>query len=369
MIVTHILKNFVAGPFFLAFMVSFLLVPLVMKIAVSFGLVDDPRKRKHPAHVHTGIIPRAGGLAIFGGILLSLLLFVPIEKKLVGILLGSLTIVVIGVLDDKFDLNPYYRLLAGFMAAFLVVASGVGISYINNPFGELIRFDAIKYCFFIFGSGHCIVLWADLLALFWIVWCMSMVDWSGGVDGQLPGFVAISSFFLGILSLRFMTMGDFSQWMSTALAFAIFGAYAGFLPWNFFPQKIMPGYSGKALAGFLLGVLAILSVAKMGTAVLVLGVPMMDAIYVAIRRVWQGKMPVWGDRGHLHHRLMDVGWGKRRVALFYWLLSAILGVIAVLFDTRQKFFAIIGVSVVVGGIILWLTLLSVLSSRSDHDSG
>ena len=96
------------------------------------------------------------------------------------------------------------------------------------------------------------------------------------------------------------------------------GAFAGFLPWNFYPQKIMPGYSGKTLAGFLLGLLAILSYGKLGTALLVLGIPTIDAIFTLTRRVAKGKSPVWADRKHLHHVLMDAGWGKRRIALFYW---------------------------------------------------
>jgi UDP-GlcNAc:undecaprenyl-phosphate GlcNAc-1-phosphate transferase len=107
---------------------------------------------------------------------------------------------------------------------------------------------------------------------------MNIVGWSAGVDGQMPGFVSICALTLGILSMRFAAI-DASQISITLLAFIVSGAFIGFLPWNFFPQKIMPGYSGKTLAGFLLALLAILSYGKVGTALLVLGVPMMDAIY------------------------------------------------------------------------------------------
>lgn len=120
----------------------------------------------------------------------------------------------------------------------------------------------------------------------------------------------------------------------------------------------MPGYSGGALGGYLLAVLSILSGAKVATAILVLGIPMMDAFYSFSRRLAAGKSPFWGDRGHLHHRLLARGWGRRRIALFYWTVSAILGALALSLDSQGKLFAIILVAGFFGGIILWLKLVS-----------
>ena len=217
--------------------------------------------------------------------------------------------------------------------------------------------------------SHSILVWADLFAIFWIVWCMNMVNWSKGVDGQMPGFVAISAFVLGLLSFRFLTAGDPRQWTTAVLAGITAGAFLGFLPFNFFPQRIMPGYGGGTLAGYLLAVLSILSEAKVGTAILVLGIPMIDAFYTMGRRVWAGKSPFWYDRGHLHHRLLDIGWGRRRIALFYWGVSVILGVIAFFLNSSQKLFAILLVAVILGGIILWVTFFLPYLRRHEYDNG
>jgi UDP-GlcNAc:undecaprenyl-phosphate GlcNAc-1-phosphate transferase len=197
---------------------------------------------------------------------------------------------------------------------------------------------------------------------------MNMVNWSKGVDGQMPGFVGISAIVLGLLSFRF-TMIDLQQWIVATLAFITAGAYLGFLPFNFYPQKIMPGYGGGALAGFMLSVLAIASGGKVATALLVLGIPFLDAGYTILRRLLQKRSPFWGDRGHLHHKLLDLGWGKRRIALFYWLLSVILGLIALNLTSRAKIFVIIFMALALGGILLWLSLLLPSLRREDQDSG
>ena len=180
---------------------------------------------------------------------------------------------------------------------------------------------------------------------------MNIIGWSCGVDGQLPGFVTIAAVIIGILGLR--ANQDITQWPVIILAAACAGAYLGFLPWNFYPQKIMPGYSGKSLAGFFLAVLAILSGAKVATMILVLGVPMADAVLTIIRRVATGHSPVWGDRGHLHHKLLDLGFSKRRIAVFYWLFSVVLGVGALFLNSQQKFYAMVMVFVILVAFSVW----------------
>jgi UDP-GlcNAc:undecaprenyl-phosphate GlcNAc-1-phosphate transferase len=124
------------------------------------------------------------------------------------------------------------------------------------------------------------------------------------------------------------------------LAFAAAGAFLGFLPWSFYPQKIMPGYGGSTLAGFLIAVLAILSGAKLATALLVLIIPLVDSVWTIVRRLVNRRSPVWGDRLHLHHQLLKMGWSVPKICLFYYLIGLILGVLALNFDTREKFFAL-----------------------------
>lgn len=355
-------------PFLVAFFISLLSTPFVIKMAHYWGLVDDPAKRKHPAHTEKRVIPRAGGVAIFLGVIVATALTVPFNKQIAGILLGASIIIAVGIADDKLDLNPYVRFGTNFFAAVLVVMSGVGITYVTNPLGGgVIYLDTLKFTFNFLGT-HSIIILADLLAILWIVWCTNMVNWSKGVDGQMPGFVAISAIILGILAFRF-TMLDLAQWVVASLAFITAGAYLGFLPFNFYPQKIMPGYGGGALAGFLLSILAIASGGKVATALLVLGVPFLDAAYTILRRLAQKRSPFWGDRGHLHHKLLDAGWSKPKIALFYWGLSVILGLIALNLSSREKLFAIILIALVLGGILLWLSFYLPSLKEQDHDSG
>jgi UDP-GlcNAc:undecaprenyl-phosphate/decaprenyl-phosphate GlcNAc-1-phosphate transferase len=194
-----------------------------------------------------------------------------------------------------------------------------------------------------------------------------MLNWSKGVDGQLPGIVVIAALVIGVLSWRFTE--DVTQWKVIGLSAITAGAYLGFLPWNFYPQKMMPGYGGGALAGYLLAVLSILSGAKLATLILVLGIPMIDAVYVIINRLRKRQSPVWGDRGHFHHKLMDLKWGKRRIAIFYWLVTLILGVVALQLNARQKAFTIVLLALTFGGILLWANYFIISSKRPDRDNG
>lgn len=336
-----------------AFIVSFTLTPLVIKAAPVLGIMDDPRKRKHPARLHTKPIPRGGGLSIFAGIAAAALLFLPMEKRLLGILMGAALCVLIGLWDDKSSVNPYTRLVGQFVAAGIVVAVGIGIAFISNPFGQgVIDLSQPRIEFYFLGEEREVWVLSSLFALFWIVGLMNAVSWSSGVDGQLSGFATIAAFTLAILSLRFSA--DITQWPVSILAAGTAGAFLGFLPYHVYPQKIMPGFGGATLAGFMLAVLSILATAKVGTLLLILAIPVIDAAFAILRRILSGKSPVWGDRGHFHHRLLDLGWTKLQVALFYWFATGILGVLALYLNATGKFYTIVGITLVIGAIFLWL---------------
>ncbi|MBI4067752.1 undecaprenyl/decaprenyl-phosphate alpha-N-acetylglucosaminyl 1-phosphate transferase [Candidatus Gottesmanbacteria bacterium] len=290
---------------------------------------------------------------------------IPQNKIFWGIFAAALLIVVIGLWDDKKDRSPYTRFFLNFLVAAITVASGVGIPYITNPFGGVIHLDTWIINFDIFGP-HKIIVWADIFALIWIVWCMNMVNWSKGVDGQMPGFVAISSLTIGILSLRFSQF-DIAQINITYLAILTTGSFLGFLWWNFYPQKIMPGYGGGALAGFMLAVLSIFSYGKLGTMLLVLGVPVTDAIYTLVRRLFYRQSPFKPDKEHLHHKLLAIGWGKRRIAFFYWFISAVLGFIALNLSSKQKLFAFVLIGALIVGFIIWISRLSKIKGVEEEE--
>lgn len=361
-------SNLLIFPIILSSLIAFIFTLIVRSIYLRRRWLDDPKKQKHPKVIHTYPVPRGGGIALFIAVAISAIILLGFDKHVVGILTGGLILTVVGFLDDRYNLNPYLRLILGFVAALFVVAGGIGISFITNPFGEgVLYLDWPKFSFVFLGEIRTIWVVSDLFALVWIVWNMNMVNWSKGVDGQLPGIVVVSAIVIALLSFRFTE--DVTQWEVSILAAITAGAYLGFLPLNFFPQKIMPGYGGGSLAGYLLSTLAILSGAKVATMILVLGIPTIDAIYTIVRRLAKGASPVWGDRGHLHHRLLDIGWSKRKVAISYWAASGVLGLIALQLNAQQKLFTIVTLGLVMGGILLWFRFFSMSSKVRDRGNG
>jgi len=342
------------APFALSFAFVFLLTPLVIILAKKIGIIDDPKNKTHPKIIHTYPVPRGGGLSIFAGIALTSLIFLPIDKHLIGIILGLTVLVVLGLIDDRYNINPYKRLAVQFLAAAIPIATGIGIAFMNNPFGGIIDLTQPRFYFQLFGQQKSIWILSDIFALFWMVFIMNILNMGAkGVDGQLPGVVSISALTIALLSLKHSA--DITQWPVIILALIISGSYLGFLPWNIFPQKIMPGFSGSIIAGYSLAVLSILSTTKVGTLLVVLGIPMVDTGYTIIRRVLSGKSPVWGDAGHLHHKLLNAGFNKKQVSYFYWGFTVVLGIVSLYLNTSFKFYTIIGVVLFVGGLLLWLT--------------
>lgn len=332
--------------------VSFFLTPFVKKIFIKKKWVEDPKIKQKKTGNATAIsaVPRGGGLPIFFAVLITSLIFLPLDKHLIGILLASFVTLVVGLFDDVKDISPKIRFIFNIVIALIIVASGIGIAFISNPIsGGVIDLSFLKINFDFFGS-HSIWVISDLLAIFWIVWCMNIVGWATGVDGQLPGFVSISAFFIGLLALHYST--DITQWPVIILAGAVCGAYLGFLPFNFFPQSIMPGYSGKSLAGFLLAVLAILSGAKLATLIFLLFIPMLDAVYTIIRRILKHRPIYLGDGQHFHHQLLKSGWSRRAIAIFYWAISLILGLVSLSLNSQQKLYFFLACSFLIIGIFI-----------------
>lgn len=347
--------------FGMAFLLSALFTPAAINLSKKFRIMDDPRAHKHPALLHRKAIARGGGISIFAAIFLISLFALPKTKEVLGIFLGGFFLVAVGIIDDKIDLNKWVKLLVQFWAALVVVGAGVGIAFITNPVSiiggvdglSVLRLDSVRLVFNFLGD-HSVLLLADLFAVLWIVWVINMVNFSSGVDGQMPGIVFISLLVLFIVSLKFG--GDPEQFTVSKLAIISAGSTLGFLVFNFAPAKIFPGDSGSYLLGFLVAVLSILSGAKVGTAVLVMAVPLADGVFTIIRRISSGKSPFVGDRGHLQHKLLQLGFSQRQVALFYWILCAILGASALMLDSAGKLFAGIVIAIVIFGGLTWLNI-------------
>jgi len=342
-------------PFIVSFLITIMALPPTIYLAKRYKLLDNPKLRPHPAHTQQRIVPRAGGLANFIGIVLTMLIFIPFGKHTLGIILGLVILLLVGLLDDKYHkISPYLRLLAQFAAALAIVLSGIGIEFITNPLGGIIYLNKFV---------------ADILALIWIVWVMNMINWSKGVDGQMPGIVTIAAFILGLLSLKINLFSDPQQINVAKLAFITSASSLGLLIFNWYPAKIFPGFSGSTILGFMIATLSILSGAKLATAGLVLLIPATDFAYTFIRRILQGKSPVWGDRGHLHHRLLELGLSHPQISLFYILGSVILGAAALSLSSQGKLFAAILVATILLGTTLWLNFFGDLLKQPDPDNG
>lgn len=335
------------------------ITPAVIWLYKKHQWLDDPTEKIHKKKIHDKPVPRGGGIVIFCTIVIVSLFFLTFDKYLVAIMLGAALLTIVGVLDDIFDLHPVVRLITGFVAALIVVGSGIGIAYVSHPFlvEQVIHLDQPQLKFEFMGEERAIWVLADIFAVVFILWNMNIVNWSKGVDGQMPGFVAVALVFIGLLSEKFL--GDPSQFNTTVLSFIAAGAFLGFLLWNWYPQKIMPGYGAGSLAGYFLSVLAILSGAKVATTLMVLAIPTADAIFTISRRLAAGKSPLWGDRGHLHHKLLDVfKWNKQQIALFYWASSLVLGVLSLYLNTLGKMITIIVTMAIIFGVLIFAKVKS-----------
>ncbi|RLC35640.1 hypothetical protein DRH14_00315 [Candidatus Shapirobacteria bacterium] len=168
---------------------------------------------------------------------------------------------------------------------------------------------------------------------------INIVGWSAGIEGQLPGFVAISAFFIAILALKHSF--DITQWPVIILAGSVVGAYLALLRFNFFPQQIQAGYSAKSLAGFFLSLLSILSGAKLATLLFILAVPFADAVFVILKRLFSGHSIFISDGQHFHHHLLELGWSRQQIAILYWSFSLLFGILSLVLNSWQKFLVLI----------------------------
>jgi UDP-GlcNAc:undecaprenyl-phosphate/decaprenyl-phosphate GlcNAc-1-phosphate transferase len=328
-------------PFTFSLIISLAVTYLTILVYRALGIVDRSNQRDHPKNIHISPVPRGGGIPIFITMTLTLLVFLPSSTTSVAIILGAFLLLVLGILDDLLNISPYVRLIGGLLASTIVVSYGVRIEYISNPLGGApLTFVGYEWV-------------ALIISVLWITWSMNFVNMGAkGLDGQLPGVVVIAAIVMGIVSYRFIP--DPASLESMFMASAIAGSFLGLLAYNAYPQKIMPGWGAGSLAGYLLAVISMLSGAKLATALIVLGIPLMDVVYAIIRRVRRGQSPVWGDAEHLHHRLLAIGWSKRQVAGAYWGFTALLGFVALQLNSQMKIYTILLIALIVGGVLLWI---------------
>lgn len=309
-----------------AFIISFAATPIVKSFAEKVGAMDIPGEARR---VHDHPIPRMGGLAIFLGFLLSVLLFVPLTRPLEGILLGCVIIVATGAVDDIVSLKAWVKLLLQIAAAALAVYCGVRIEVLGN----LNIFSANDYV--TLGT------WSVPISILWIVGITNSVNLIDGLDGLAVGVSTISSLTMLVIALL---VADSS--VAVVLA-ALVGACIGFMPYNLNPAKIFMGDTGSLLLGYVLATMSVLGLFKFyalvsfAVPVLAIAVPLFDTIFAFFRRLFHGQSPMHPDRGHFHHRLIDMGLSQKQAVAVLYTISAILGLAAVVITTSGEIKALI----------------------------
>jgi len=310
-------------PLFLAATLSWLTTPLAIWVANKIGAIDVP---KDDRRVHKKPTPRLGGLAIYIGTITTFLFFCDFSmNKLIGILAGSAVIVGMGIKDDTKPLSAKTKMAFQILAAVILMVAGLRITFFTN----WLAFTGW------FSSGQMLYLsWLSIpVTLFWIVGITNTVNLIDGLDGLATG-VSITA----ALTLAFVAhINGFHQ--AATLTMIVAGACLGFLPYNFNPAKIFMGDTGALFLGYMLAVISILGSLKSFTAILVpvlaLGLPIFDTSFAIFRRWISGRPIMEPDKGHLHHRLLQIGLSQKRAVLFMYLKSALFGVGAILLATHK----------------------------------
>ncbi|MCX7778969.1 MAG: undecaprenyl/decaprenyl-phosphate alpha-N-acetylglucosaminyl 1-phosphate transferase [Patescibacteria group bacterium] len=349
--------------FISAFILAVVFTKIIRRFALRYQILDYPEQAPE-RKIHQKPIPLLGGLALFFSFFLVLFfslltgwfqLETILLKNLIGLFLASLILMIGGILDDRYRLSPAKQFLFSTLAVFVVMASGIGIKYINQPFGqglifleqqkiEILRWRGVPYYF----------SWpADLITFTWLMLIIYALKLLAGLDGLVPGITSIGA--LMIFCLCFFT--KFYQPEVGILAIILAGASLGFLIFNFHPAKIFLGTSGETFSGFILGTLAIISGSKIATLLLVLGIPILDVVWVILRRIFkEHRWPFFADKKHLHFRLLEIGFSHRGAVIFLWALALFFGLIGVLFPTTQtKILALGGVTIIMIGLALFVT--------------
>ncbi len=335
--------------FVVTLLTSVIFVLKTTDMFARLGLVDLPGPRR----VHKRPVPRGLGVAIFLAFLVgvgaSYILDVPRQsretERILLMVIGSAIIVGVMLVDDAIELGPITKLGWQLLAAAMVIlprlrgeGHGILIEQFNSPFGGRVTLPLVIAFGFTF---------------FWLVGMMNVMNWVDGLDG-LAGTVTLVACAVLFVHTYFGPEGR-PQFTISILPLALAAAIIGFLPFNWHPAKVIMGDAGAMFLGFALAVISIIGGAKLATALLALGLPILDGAWVILFRTIHGRSPLYADRGHLHHRLLDGGWSQQQIVLFVGGMSALFGFGALLLPSRElKLLALISVGIVLVAIIAWL---------------
>lgn len=344
--------------FGLALTISVLLTPWVKKLAFAIGAVDLPAEARK---IHSQPIARLGGLAIFVAFVATVLLNLPLNRPLLGLLAGITLLLVVGVLDDIHDLSPWVKLGWQVVAAGLTLAGGIGITSITNPLGGSIDLSAGRFAVDISGLHFHITPIANALSILWMVGLINAMNFLDGLDGLASGVSIIAALVIFLVSIS----PGVAQPEVAMLAIILAGATLGFLPFNSYPARIFMGDGGAYFLGLTLALLAIYSGGKLATASLVLGFAILDGVWAVLRRVFGRRSPFKSDRGHLHHLLLEAGLSQRLAVLTLYVLSLIFGVVALSSGSFAKLVTLIVLASVMAALTASLIYITYRKSRPN----
>lgn len=331
-------------PLLLAALVSYILTPYIKTLAFKIGAVDKPDNRK----VHKKIMPRLGGLAIYIAFLIGVVSSLELTWDIVGILTGATVIVIVGILDDVYQLPAKVKLLGQIVAACILIAFDIRIEWVNNPLGGYIYLD--KFI-------------SIPLTVFWVISFTNVVNLIDGLDGLAAGVSAIASLTVIFVAIQ---MGYFHV---TVLSAALAGGIIGFIRYNFNPATIFMGDTGSMFIGYMLAAISVYGAVKTAATIalivpaIALGLPIMDTAFAIMRRYTNGRPIFQPDKGHLHHRLLAMGMNQKQAVLLMYAISAALGIAAVLWAEVDGFYAALIIAIIITAVAIGAKKIGILNDR------
>ncbi|MEI5907589.1 MraY family glycosyltransferase [Bacillus spongiae] len=322
---------------------SLAITPFVIKFAVKIGAVDQPDFNRK---VHQKVMPRIGGIAIYLSFLVGIMIIRPDNELLIPILIGSLVIILTGLLDDLFQLTPKIKLVGQSLAAAIVILGGIQVEFINLPFGGVLEFGVLSIP----------------ITVLWIIGITNAINFIDGLDGLSAGVSLIGIMTIGFMSLL---MGDM---FVLSISVILCGSILGFLPYNFYPAKIFMGDTGALFLGFMIAVVSLLgfknvTVISLIIPVIILGVPISDTLFAIIRRKVNRQPISAPDRSHLHHCLLNLGYTHKQTVIVIYAISTLFGLIAIIFSQATIWGGIILIGVVILAIELFVESIGLIGKE------
>ncbi len=353
------------------FLVSYVLTHIGMSVILrmfpKWGLLDNPKKYG----LSRAAIPYSAGIIIPIILFLCMFLFLPFSVAYIGIFFSGTLLSIVSFIDDRKGLPAGFRLGIHILCALIIVASGVSIEHISNPFGGAdISLGDPNFSFGIFTFKPLEILFTT----FWIVFVMNAINLLDGIPGLVSGVGGIASLTIFGLSLILFfsdtttAVEKLSSWNVGNLSLIFSGILLAFVMYDFFPPKVIIGDTGAMFIGFILAILSIISGGKLATTLIVLGLPLVDMLWVIIRRISKGQSPIAADENHYHHKLLRLGLSERQALLTFYATSLILGILSLYllftFKTAGKFVAIVLIA-----ILIFVTSFLLIKKETNRKRG